>query len=468
MPCGTLVKERDMSSKNLFGSAAGKALLNWPPRILDELQPEGNIMVQSKVKSPLSRFRSDSRGSVSLAFGLAAVPLFLTAAVAIDYSRAVSVKQHVQQVADAASIAAAAAPSSLTIAQRRAVALKFIAGNIASDLIETPVVNITPNTAEVKLKAIVEGQLINFSADPNNQGSTVKVSAKSKTSFGYQSYQCLLALNPSMYEAVKFWGNSEFTAQLCTVQANSNHAIAMRTGGSAYAEAEGFCARGGWAGSGFEPDPSGGCTPAADPYAALVLPAASSTCAHTNYTVRKQDGPQFITPGVYCGGINLKVDSKVTLAPGTYFIKNGGLDMNTHSEMMANDVTFILVGNSHVQIDSQSKLTLTAPTVADVTANGGGIATMAIIQKADSNPGVINTITSGGDVNIVGAYYTPKQNLTVWANGDMNTLSPYFPMVVDNFEMSGTATLHVNLDWTAAGYGEPLELKARKYLYLTE
>ena len=58
--------------------------------------------------------------------------------------------------------------------------------------------------------------------------------------------------------------------------------------------------------------------------------------------------------------------------------------------------------------------------------------------------------------------------LTIWANGDMNTASPYFPMVVDSLNMGGNATLHVNLDWSLAGFPEPVELKKKARVLLTQ
>ena len=168
-----------------------------------------------------------------------------------------------------------------------------------------------------------------------------------------------------------------------------------------------------------------------------------------------------IDPNIYCGGLKLDNHSKLTLNPGVYIIKDGTIDIAADATIIAEGVTFYLVGDSSVTITSGSHITITAPTT-------GTYASMALIQHPESNPGVWNYLSSGGDVNITGAWYTPTQNLTVWANGDMNGDSPYFPMVVNRFQMSGDATLHVKLDWEAAGYPEPTSLKTPHYVLLGE
>jgi hypothetical protein len=86
------------------------------------------------------------------------------------------------------------------------------------------------------------------------------------------------------------------------------------------------------------------------------------------------------------------------------------------------------------------------------------------MQASDSNTddvAGINTITSGGNVNIEGGVYMPEQTFTIHANGDMNQTSNYFPIIAKKFEMGGTATLFVNLDWEAAGFPAPDSPKPR-------
>ncbi len=418
----------------------------------------------------LTRFAGADRGNITIISTLALVPFTLAAGMALDMSRGVTARTGLQEIGDAAALAAAAA-TNVTVDQRKAIALKYIDRNdevLNGIEIKSKQIVIGPNTVDVTLMASVEGTLTKVAATDSGEGAAenggegftgdLDVGSHSKAAFGKDSYKCLLSLSPTDYEAVRFYGNADFMASVCTVHANSNNLTAMRTQGSAYAEAEDFCAVGGWAGSGFEPDPDGGCKVQTDPYADFQWPSVGA-CDYTNKRIAV-GATETLTPGVYCGGIEMRSHSVANFQPGVYIIKDGTLDAKIHSTMNAgNGVTFYLVGASNINVTSGAHINLKAPT-------SGPTKTMAVIQKPNSNPGVWNYVSSGGDVNITGAWYTPTQNLTVWANGDTNTSSPYFPVVVNKFEMSGNATLYVKLDWAAAGFPEPVHLKTPHYVLL--
>jgi len=55
-----------------------------------------------------------------------------------------------------------------------------------------------------------------------------------------------------------------------------------------------------------------------DPFASYIVP--TNTCTYTNNVVT---APATLTPGTYCGGINISKD--VTFSPGVYYIQDGDL-----------------------------------------------------------------------------------------------------------------------------------------------
>jgi hypothetical protein len=71
-------------------------------------------------------------------------------------------------------------------------------------------------------------------------------------------------------------------------------------------------------------------------------------------------------------------------------------------------------------------------------------------------------------VSIQGAFYSPNQLLCVTPNGDINTDSKYFPMIVRSLKMNGTATLYVNNDFNGANLPEPTELKTTANVAITQ
>jgi len=80
-----------------------------------------------------ARFRGDSRGSVIVAFAIAAIPLMLMVALAIDYGRARAQRQLMQTAADAAALAAAQTAmlnGNTTQADRAKAAARAAAANL--------------------------------------------------------------------------------------------------------------------------------------------------------------------------------------------------------------------------------------------------------------------------------------------------------------------------------------------------
>jgi Flp pilus assembly protein TadG len=432
--------------------------------------------MKSSVFATLSRFAKDCAGNATVITGLAAIPIVAAAGLAIDYSRGTRVESELQQIADAAALAAAAGQNiSGTIAQkqaqRTAIAQNYLDAQLAglgdAMISGTPTITVGPSTVDVTINATVDGSLVNVLNADGEDGKTMTVTVNSKAAFSKDSYLCLLSTNMTEPESIYFQGNSEFMASVCTVQANSDSGTAMRTWGNAYAEAEDFCAVGGWVGSGFLPPPTQGCTAKNDPYASLVLPTVGA-CDFNNKQVKNTTAT--LNPGVYCGGLDIRTFGIANLEPGLYIIKDGDLTVDSQSTLNAPiGVVFYLTGNvSNVDITSGAIVTINAPKTGLGINGAENYEGFAIMQDRTTGIGNVNYISSGGNVNINGAFYAPNQNLTVWANGDMNGASSYFPIVVNKFEMSGNATLYVKLDWTAAGYPEPGALKTEGKITLTQ
>jgi Flp pilus assembly protein TadG len=447
----------------------------------------------SRLRALCRAFLGNSRGSTSLINMVMAIPLVASAGVAVDYSRASRANSHIQQAVDAAAMAAGAKrtksswSNSRKFEEKAAVARAYLAASLSQitdvDLIGEPEISVGPNTVDITVKANVEGTLINIvSALPQADsevgsgtgGSAVTKSKKRgfglnvTTKIGYlrDSYLCLLARHPTQREAIYFQGNSEFMAN-CAVQANSSNSVAIRTWGSAYAQADSFCAVGGWSGSGFSPDPLGGCKSRSDPYASLQLPSASGACNFTNMVVKNTTAS--LAPGTYCGGLSISTHGVANLEPGIYIIKDGALDVSSNSTLNApSGVTIYLTGNSaKVDIRSGAVATIVAPNNLTATSATAAYKGMAIIQDRNTGVGATNSISSNGSVNITGAIYTPNQKLVIWANGDMNATSKYFPIIVDTFNMNGNATLYVKLEYNEVNLDDPMVLKTPAKVFVS-
>ena len=134
------------------------------------------------------------------------------------------------------------------------------------------------------------------------------------------------------------------------------------------------------------PAPDTGCAPVADPLASLAPPSYGS-CDHTDYVVNSSTAT--LSPGVYCGKLEINSGSTATLDPGVYIMDGATFIANSDSTILGDDVTIYLTGSdgylkfnsdSHVQL---SELNSNSSVVADgcsVQVNSG--ASDALASKA--------------------------------------------------------------------------------------
>ena len=481
-----------------------------------------SISKKTTSKGFLSYLR-DKAGNATMITGIAAIPLVASAGIAIDYVRGIRAAGELQQVADSAALAAASAKNFVSTSsngkmeERKAIAEAYLDQQLPliQDLeIEgDPNVVVGPNTVDIEVNAKVKGSLINVvngiydsaetsegGGDANSVstgGKNIDLSINSTIGYTKDSYVCLLATdNTILPEQVNFQGNSEFMAT-CSVHANSRSSTAIKTSGNAYAEAESFCAVGGWSGSGFTPDPVGCSSAKADPYVSKVMPtvgtclgsapagATIETRSNRNgYGITVKNATATLSPGVYCGGLHVQVGGTAKLQKGLYVIKNGTLDVASGAALYANGsngsqagVVFYLAGSgAYVTVASGATFKVQAPSSTSViaaTTNYQGFAVMSdrtTTAKTSCTGSGYNSISSqnNGEVNIEGGFYVPNQILCVTANGDVNSSSKYFPMIVKQLKMNGTATLYVNNDFAGANFPDPTDLKSSASVQITQ
>ena len=103
-----------------------------------------------------------------------------------------------------------------------------------------------------------------------------------------------------------------------------------------------------------------GCPPQPDPLIDLEAPEVGG-CDFTDSNFFNHHGT--LQPGVYCGGLQISGLSDVTLAAGTYVIKDGPLMLTGSSEITGDGVSFFLTGeDALIRFQEMSTLTLRAPT----------------------------------------------------------------------------------------------------------
>jgi hypothetical protein len=184
---------------------------------------------------------------------------------------------------------------------------------------------------------------------------------------GTVSPDCIYVLDPSAPNA--FLANNGATVAVsgCAVSVNSSNSTAASVTGGASVSATAIDVVGGVAvnnGGTTTPTPVTGVTPVADPF--VSLPALTpGTCLYA--TQYSPPSGTTLSPGTYCGGINVSNGvTNVTFGAGNYIINGGGLTFGGGTTSSGSGVMFYLTGTNatygSVTIANGVNVTLSAPT----------------------------------------------------------------------------------------------------------
>lgn len=396
-----------------------------------------------------SRFQGSQDGNVAVIFGIAVIPILALVGGAIDYSKATDVKSDLQGALDSTALAVAAATNLITD-ERIELGKKMFAGNWSvTGLGTTPQISISidhddmtgEDTVTASGSTLVETTLLKVL-----HFNHFTVGATSVATTLLATPICLLALNRKVPKAINIDGGAELEAVGCAVHSNSTDDTALYASGTSDANADQFCSVGGHKGNNFTPKPKR-CGYAEDPYKDLEEPFVGG-CDYNNTRIKKQDGPQTLSPGVYCGGIDVQTQAKVTFDEGLYIIKNGALTFSSGSKVEGDGVTFYFTGtNTLFTVISSATVDLTAPT-------DGPYEGFLFIQDPNSNPGQFtgqqNEIQGGGSIHLVGTIYLPTWPITISGNGNFGINSPMMPIIADTVNLTGNGLKTIQIDQTAA------------------
>ena len=147
---------------------------------------------------------------------------------------------------------------------------------------------------------------------------------------------------------MKLSGNSRLVALGCSAYSNSADPKGLAVKDTARLRTQLSCTAGGYSGapSNFAPKPLTDCPPLADPLASRALEINKSLpmgCDHKKMTVAKSSVE--LSPGVYCGDLNITDGAVVALRPGIYVIKNGKFEVDKAASVTGNGVGLAFVGN---------------------------------------------------------------------------------------------------------------------------
>ncbi|MEK1854018.1 MAG: pilus assembly protein TadG-related protein [Phyllobacterium sp.] len=290
-----------------------------------------------------------------------------------------------------------------------------------------------PNTKKQAVEVILHQRLDRFFTSIFSQ-TPVIAQARAVAVIAEALKACILALDPSSSNAALFSGSADVKLTGCSVMANSIDSDAIKLQGSAKLQVDCLISAGGVdLGNGAVKTacatPITQALPAADPFADVPTPQASSPCQNAKLATLK--------PGTYCNGLSLS--GNVSLASGIYVIEGGDFKVNANAYVYGEGVVIYLAGGSRVSMNGNATVQLSAPTSGPYAG---------ILFFGDrSSVGGSNTFNGTADSQLTGALYFAKQQVRYL--GNFSGKGGCSQIVAGTIEWSGNTS--INQDCTSLG-----------------
>ena len=393
------------------------------------------------IKNLLARFARDTSGSYLIIGALMMPVLVGFVGLGTDYGLWVHTHQSAQSAADSAAVSAATADNATDVTVQ-ASAVTALYGFVNGTNGTTVAVNRPPTSGSRSGNASAVEVVVTQERAPLFAAvflsRPVVISARS-VAVPTPGTGCVIALDRTASGAVTVQGSSQINLQNCNLYDNSNDASALTVGGSGLITALSVGVVGGISGASSITTTEGiktGLSPTPDPYANTSFPPFFG-CDQNNLKVTSS---VTLSPGVFCGGMQVVAGAVVTLNPGIYYMDRGSLSVAGNATINGTGVTIVFTsGNNNnwatASISSNAVINLTAPTTGP---------TAGIVLFGDRNMpvGTAFKLTGGATQNFGGAVYLPKAALN-YAGGS-SASNGCTQIIADTLNWSGGSSLALN------------------------
>ncbi len=444
-------------------------------------------------------FGHDSKGNMTIMMlGIMAVGAFVVGGI-VDYMSLSNQRRDLQQLADRAAVAAA---QELVVFKGtnnrvRSVAEIFVSASYKRQH-ETKA-EIIDNGKAVKVSITADPQTY----FPGPIGSVKSIGAEAVAEITGGGYVCMVGLDADAPSTLNMSDKARVTAEKCAIYSNSKNKASLKLHSLARVKAELVCVAGGISGpeSAVTPNkPITDCPVLQDPLRDRPEPNVGLLqCSNIlgadsilgkdllgkdgkllslkellggqglvrgllkgELLARKTiledilagdlvgnlapgvlvTGNQELSPGVYCGGINI-IGGNVKLKPGTYILNNGGLVVANGGKLEGENVGFYLTGAlglSTIQFAPSSQISLTAPRTGDMAG-------MLFFEDRDVLFKFPHVIASNNARELVGTIYLPGNPLAINSQDPIADQSDYTVIIARKFEMKDGPELVLNTDY---------------------
>jgi Flp pilus assembly protein TadG len=409
----------------------------------------------------------DRRGAIAPLVALTLPALVGAMALTVDVGFFYVEQQRLQVAADTAAIdAALLLPTSPSASQLQSAAQQGVTdavGNAMIGKITKTTVSATTSSATVTLVSQSNGffaQALKMLAPTLTATATAGLRPASS---------CVLALSPSLVNAIYVHDMGSITASGCGIFSDSSASSAIYlNSGTISGNSVGAVGKVLLSNSGsntLSPKPAvSGATAKADPYAGLTAPTPGS-CSTFNLSTGFPNGTNFgawqsvpyhftQSTNVFCGNTTIGGNgSSDTFAPGIYYVVNGSLTFYNANVTSAAGVTFVLTGTSPGGFfwTNNSGGTLTAPT-SGATA---GILVWQTCGSGGVSPGSQlegDVLAGGSTLQASGALYMPCGALTLSGRAQLTTASGgSMSVIAETLDVGYSASIAASASGTSTG-----------------
>jgi len=253
------------------------------------------------------------------------------------------------------------------------------------------------------------------------------------------SPNCVYALDPTATHSFNTSGSASVNAA-CGIIVDSSSGSALVSSGGGQVTATSIAVTGNAVGCCFSPTPETSVPPEPDPFAGRAAPQFSG-CDYTNLHVNSVT--RVLTPGVYCGGIDISGgNSSVTFLPGLYVLNGGGLSVSGGGTINGTGVTFYNTGSAGY---AYKPLAISGGTMGMLAApTSGPMEAILFFQDRSITSSQTNTVSGGSTLSFEGALYFPTTPLNF--SGNSSGSAAYTIIVAQTIDFSGLSSLR-------AGFG---------------
>jgi len=384
--------------------------------------------------------RKREKGAVVAMFAIM-LPAFIGAlGLAIDTGATYEQNRRMQTAADAGALAAAQEIKGENWGGVKNAALGGAAQNgfepspdlgVGVDVYRPPVTGAFKGDGEYVEVIVTQPQPLYFMRLFKDAPDDIRARAVAGTS---PSDTCLLVKNEHAQSAFDVGGNATVQFKDCGVTVNSDSSRAAINNGSGVLEASHVSIVGDYDGDNWNPEPITGIEPLDDPLASFVMPAPGA-CTFTEKQVIMTT--RTLSPGNYCGGIEVRAQAYAKFNPGVYYLIGGGLNANAGAALSGEGVTFVNTERlptyryDAVWINGGAEIHLKAPT-------SGIWKGILFYQDPKVSTTKVNIFNGGAGMELIGIVYFPTTS-TKFA-GDFGSDAQQLLMIGDQVEFTGNTS----------------------------